>query len=114
MELVFDNKYTVKLDTRALIGIEKELRENPVNLFLEEDRIPQLNVLLTILFYSGRRFNKWTNMNQIYDIFDAYCEEGGSIMTLTQFITELFTESGLISNGDGDENNTKGETESKN
>ena len=111
MNLTFDGKYDVKLDTRAIINIERDIHNNPVNVFME-DKLPQLDILLTILYHAGKRLNKWTNINQIYDIFDTYCENGGNIATLTQFITELFMESGLLSSND--ENNTEEKIDSKN
>lgn len=112
MTTVFANKYECKLTTRALLGIEKALGDNPVNLLFKEDSyVPSLNVMLTILFYSARKFNPTIkSMYDIIEIYDDYLEDGGSLMGLAEFVMELFKDSGMMNSG----NTEKEEPELKN
>ena len=99
MTTVFANKYECKLTTRALLGIEKALGDNPVN------------VMLTILFYSARKFNPTIkSMDDVIEIYDDYLEDGGSLMGLAEFVMELFKDSGMMNSG----NTEKEEPELKN
>lgn len=109
---LFMNKYECKLSTRAILGIEKALGDNPVNLIIKnEDSIPTLNTLLTILFYSIRKANpQIRTMDNVIDLYDEFIDEGGSIVELSKFVMELIKDSGLIGSGEG----STGDSERKN
>ena len=95
MKLIFDDRYECKLSTRALVGIEEDLGSNPLNELFGDD-IPQLKVLLTILYHSIKACDNKFKKEDIYDIFDEYCEGDGDIMKLSKFIFDLYDASGLI------------------
>ena len=108
----FNNKYDCKLTTRALLGIEKDLGNNPVNLIFNNGELPQLNIMLKILYYSARKENpQIKSFDDIIDIYDEYLKDGGSLSGLAQFIVELIENSGMI--GDKEETDNK-DKESKN
>ena len=102
MTTVFANKFECKLTTRALLGIEKALGDNPINLLFKDDSyVPSLNVMLTILFYSARKYNPTIkSMDDIIEIYDDYLEDGGSLMGLAEFVMELFKDSGMMNTSD--------------
>lgn len=108
----FNNRYDCKLTTRALLAIEKDLGNNPINLIFNDGEIPQLNVMLKILYYSARKDNpQIKSFDDIVNIYDEYLEDGGSLSGLAQFIVELIENSGMIGEK-GDTDNK--EEESKN
>lgn len=101
MYITFDcgkNSYKCKLSTRSLVDMERALGENPINIFVQmsESKLPKIDVLLTMLWYSMQDLNHGIKRSDIYDIFDEYINNGGTIMTLTDFLGNLFYESGII------------------
>ena len=99
--LEFDGKYECKLSTRAVLGIEKALGDNPVNLIFKDDEIPTLTVMLTILWYSMRKENPQVkSVNDVIDIYDEYLDNGGSLSGLAKFIIELIEDSGMMKRED--------------
>lgn len=117
MICTFNGKYDCKLGTRAICDIESELNgKGLIQAFFENDGIPPLSLMLTILYHSGKRFNHWTSKSQIFDIFDDYCEnDGGSIAKLALFCADLMSKSECIKREQPSEENTEDkETESKN
>lgn len=114
MKLEFNNQYPCKLSTRALLGIEKALGDNPINIIYKSEGIPKLNDLLTILFYCMRKDNpKIRTLDDTINIYEDYLEDGGSIRGLMEFILELIKESGIMGK-EGDTETSETETDSKN
>ena len=104
MTILFNDKYECKVDTKAFCQMEKDLGgKNPINCLYENDLMPPLSVLLIILYRAGKRLNKWDSIDTVYDIFDTYCAEGGSISELASFIVDLFNASGMLGKGDSEE-----------
>lgn len=93
-----DKNYRCKMSTRALVDMERALGENPINIFvgMADNKMPKLEDLLIILFCSMQDLNHGIKKSDIYDIFDDYCENGGSIMSLTEFLANLLSESGIM------------------
>ena len=109
------NEYNCKLSTRYLISIEDKLGENPINALKvnDDEELPKLNPLLIILYYSMRSDKPTLKFEEIYDIYDEYCENGGNIFKLYGFIFELLRDSGLIYSGNN-EGDAEPEGEPKN
>lgn len=110
-------EYICKLTTRYLVSIEERLGENPVNaLKIENDEeMPKLLPLLTVLYYSIKSDNPKLNFDDIYDIYDEYCMEGeGNIFALYGFIFDLLRECGLIFSEKSLDTTEEGEAEPKN
>lgn len=101
MYLTFDtgkNQYDCCLNTRALVDAEAVLKTNPLNIFtiVDDGDLPKLSDLLIILYMSMKKFNHGIKTDDIYDIYDDYVANGGSLNSLMEFIMNLFIESGTI------------------
>ena len=114
--LLFDDRYECKLSTRALLNIEKSLGDNPINLLYRENQaVPSLSTLLTILFHCARKDNpQIRSMDNIIDIYDEYLEHGGSLTSLTKFIVDLIQDSGIIKNTELEDEEPEDNEERKN
>ena len=113
MKLTFNNKYDCKLTTKALIDIEDELGINPLNELFADD-MPKVNTLITILYHALKACDKNTRKEDVYDIFDEFCDGDGDIMGLSKFIYQLYKASGLVKLPDIPEDNEEDEGTEKN
>lgn len=95
-ELEIDNKvYKLRLDTRSVITLEKQLGCNPLAIFGDGETIPPLTTMVYILYAALQPLNHGISLNETYDIFDKYLEEHA----LTDFlpvIVDIYKASGLI------------------
>ena len=88
--------YNLKLTSRALVKLERELGTNPVNLFMVEGTaLPQMEGLIKVFRYS---FPKDMNISedQAFDLFDDFIEEGNDLTSFIEMIVEVFKVSGII------------------
>lgn len=95
MKLTFNNKYDCKLTTRALVSIEEELGTNPLNELFNED-MPKLGTLVCIMYHSLKACDKNTSRDDVMEIIDEYFEGEGDLMSLSNFIYNLYKASGLV------------------
>ena len=101
--------YKLKINTRNIIGLERQLGCNPVSIFGDGDRIPTITEMIHILYASLQQFNHGVSLNSTYDIFDEYLADGHSATDFIPVIVEVYKVSGLISNDESD-----GEPDEKN
>lgn len=95
--------YKLRLSTRNIVALEKQLGANPLSIFGNGDKFPTITEMVTILYFSLQQLNHGISLNDAYDIFDAYLEEH----TATDFIPvilEIYKASGLIGEGNGEKN----------
>ena len=101
--------YKLRINTRNIVSLEKQLGCNPVSIFGDGDRIPTITEMVNILYASLQQLNHGITVNDTYDIFDAYLADGNSATDFIPIMVEVFKASGLIS---GEEN--KGAPDEKN
>lgn len=93
-----NKEYKLRLGTREIVVLEKQLGCNPLTIFGNGDTIPTVTTMVQILHASLQQLNHGITLNDAYDIFDAYLADGH---TMTEFITviiEIYKMSGLIGN----------------
>ena len=90
--------YQLKMTTAHCVGCEKRLGKNPLNVFIEaqDNKMPKITDLMVILHESMLKFNHGIKFEEVFDLYDKYCEEGGDIMTLIELLVEVFQEAGFI------------------
>lgn len=81
-----------KLSIRALMNLENELGKNPLNLLMA-DEMPQLNLLVAIIYHAAKACDKTVRRD---DIIDAIEENSVSYIELADFVRELYENSGLV------------------
>ena len=100
--------YPIKITTRTALDMEEKLGTNPLNTILKIQRneeLPDLKTILVMLHYSLQKLNHGISWNDTLQLFDDYCEDDGSIVTIIELLLQAFIESGLIKvEGENDPN----------
>lgn len=94
---VGNNTYKLRLNTRAIVMLEKQLGCNPINIFgATYDTVPTVTVMVTILHAALQQYNHGITLNDAYDIFDDYLAEGKAATDFIPVIMEVYKVSGII------------------
>lgn len=96
---VKDKEYKLRLNAKACVDLEKKLGTNPINVFMkiaETNNLPQMSDIITIFHATLQPFQHTISLNDAYDIFDEYVDDGHNLMDLVPVLIEVFQESGLI------------------
>ena len=88
--------YKLRLTTRSIIQLEKQIGCKPLMIFGDGSQMPQITTLVAILNASLQALNHGITMNDSYDIFDAYLADGHSLTDFIAVIVNLYKVSGII------------------
>ena len=90
-------EYKLRLNTRGLITLEKDLGFNPIELFGigEKPVNPSLENMLKVFKASLKPYHEIKD-DEIYSIFDAWLEDGHITTEFISVIVEVYKVSGLI------------------
>ena len=88
--------YKLRLNTRNTVALEKSLGCNPIAIFGNGDTIPTVTTMVTILFYSLQQLNHGISLEDAYDIFDRYIEDGNGATDFITVILDVYKVSGII------------------
>lgn len=91
-----NKEYKLRLNTRNTILLEKQLGCNPLSIFGDGETIPTITVMVAILHASMQQYNHGINLNDAYDIFDAWLADGNSTTDFIPTILEIYKASGII------------------
>jgi hypothetical protein len=90
--------YKLRLNTRAIVQLEKQLDCNPLAIFGEGDTIPTVTTMVNILHAAMQQYNHGITLNNAYDIFDKWLDDGNSTTDFITLILEIYKASGIIPN----------------
>ena len=93
-----NKSYKLRLSTRAIVALEKQLGSNPLAIFGDGDRIPTITEMVNILHASLQQYNHGITLNDAYSVFDDYLADGHTMTEFIPLILEIYKVSGLISN----------------
>lgn len=103
-----NNTYKLRLSTRAIVGLEKQLGTNPLMIFGTGDRVPTISEMVAVLHASLQQLQHNITMDKAYDIFDAYLNDGNVTTDFIPVIVDIYKVSGIIrdnsKNEDSEEN----------
>lgn len=91
-----NKSYKLRLNTRNTVMLEKALGCNPLSIFGNGDTLPSVTTLVQVLFASLQQYEHGISLNDAYDIFDRYLEEGHSVTDFIPVILEIYKVSGII------------------
>ncbi len=97
--------YKLRLNTRAIVLLEKQLGCNPLTIFGDGSVIPTITTMVNILHASMQQYNHGISLNDAYDIFDNYLADGKTTIDFINVIFEVYRESGLIPKEGNNEKN---------
>lgn len=88
--------YKLRLNTRNVISLEKQLGCNPLAIFGNGDTIPTVSTMVMILHASLQQYNHGISLNDTYEIFDEWLEDGNSTIDFVNIILEIYKASGIV------------------
>lgn len=91
-----NNTYKLRLNTRNIVLLEKQLGCNPLSIFGEGETVPQVTTMVAVLHASLQQYNHGITLNDAYDIFDEYLADGHSSVDFIPVILEIYKASGII------------------
>ena len=97
-----NKEYKLRLNTRNTVMLEKQLGMNPLAIFNNENDIPTITTMVYVLYASLQQLNHGITLNDAYDIFDAYLEDGHSCTDFISVIVDVYKASGIIKNEEVD------------
>lgn len=98
-ELIINGEsYKLRLTTKTSVGLEKALGYNAISMFMDIDKglMPKLNDILIVLHAMLQTYNHGITMEKVYDLFDAYVEDGHNMYDLIPLFVEVFQASGYM------------------
>jgi hypothetical protein len=93
---VANKSYKLRLNTRNIVLLEKQLGCNPLSVFGNGDTVPTITTMVAILHASLQQYNHGISLNDAYDIFDEYVADGHSAVDFIPTILEIYKASGII------------------
>ena len=93
---VGNESYKLRLSTRNIVLLEKQLGCNPLSIFGNGETVPTITIMVAVLHASLQQYNHGITLNDAYDIFDKYLEEGHSSIDFLPVILDVYRASGII------------------
>lgn len=97
--------YKLRLNTRNIVALEKQLGCNPVAIFGRGDTIPTISTMVAVLHASLQQYHHGITLDDAYNIFDEYLSEGHAMTDFIPEIVEIYKVSGIIKAESSDEKN---------
>lgn len=104
---VNNKDYNLKLTAKACIELEKKLGTNPLNVIVNisnNNELPSLETILTVIHAAMTAYNHGITLNDLYDIYDQYVDEGHTMFDLIPVIVDIFKVSGFIKEDESEKN----------
>ena len=88
----------LKIDTRNSIALEKRLGTNPLNVLMkaQNGEIPSFEALLYIFHAALQKYQHGINMEKVFEIYDAFVEEGHDMTEFMEIIMGVLSVSGYM------------------
>ena len=88
--------YKLRLSIRATVALEKALGKNPLMIFGNGDTIPTITEMVNVLHASLQQYQHGISLNDAYEIFEAWLNDGNTITDFLPVIIDLYKVSGII------------------
>lgn len=106
MDFTAGNKdYKLRLSIRNTVALEKQLGCNPIAIFGDGDKLPTITQMVAILHAALQQYNHSISLNDAYEVFENWLEDGHTITDFIPVIIELYKVSGIIQNDKAIEKN---------
>lgn len=93
---VGNKSYKLRLNTRNVVLLERQLGCNPLAIFGNGDTVPTITTMVNVLYASLLQYNHGITLNDAYDIFDEYLDAGNSTVDFLPVIMDIYRTSGII------------------
>ena len=97
-----DKELKLRLSTRDCVALEKRLGRNPLDdlMAVEQGKLPTITYVVILLHASLQKYQSNYSMENVYDLYDEYIEEGNSLTDMLAVITDIFKVSGFFKEPD--------------
>lgn len=89
-----DIDYKCVLTASACVEVEQKLGKNPLTIFF--DGMPKIGDLLIVFHASLKKFQHNIKLDDCFELYDKYIEDGGSMTDFVNEVMDIFKESGFI------------------
>lgn len=96
--------YKLRLNTRAVVALEKQIGCSPLGIFGKGDTIPTTTTMVYVLHAALQQYQHGITINDAYDIFDDYLADGNTSVDFINVIVEVYKASGIIKDVDEGKN----------
>lgn len=100
-----NKEYKLRLSIRATVALEKQLGVNPLMIFGSGDTIPTITTMVNVLHAALQQYQHGISLNDAYNIFEAWLEDGNSITDFLPIIIDVYKVSGIIKTEEETEKN---------
>ena len=90
--------YKLRLNTRNVVVLEKQLGMNVLGIFGDGSQIPTVSTMVAILHMSLQQYHHGITLNDAYDIFDDYLATGKTVTDFLTVVIDIYKVSGIIAN----------------
>lgn len=90
-----EKEYKLRMPTRAVVALEKQLGCNPVSIFNSDD-LPTITAMVQILHASLQQYEHGITLNDAFDIFDKWLNDGHAATEFVLVIMDIYKVSGLV------------------
>lgn len=101
-----NKEYKLRLNIRAIASLEKAIGCNPLSIFGNGSTIPTVTTMVNVLHASLQQYHHGVTLNDAFDIFEKYIEDGHMPTDFIETIVEIYKASGLMKQ-DSDEDTEK-------
>lgn len=96
-------EYKLRLNTRNVVELEKKLGCNPIMIFgIDGDKIPTVSAMVVILHAALQSFHHGISLDDAYNIFDSYLEDGNTSVDFIKVVMEIYKVSGIVPKNAGE------------
>ena len=102
-----EHTYKLRLTTHGVVALEKSLGYNPLQMFMgiDEDVLPKFSDMITVLHQMLQAYEHGITLNDAYDIFDKFIEDGHTMWDIIPILIEAFQQAGFLPKEEGDSKN---------
>lgn len=97
-------EYKLRLTTRSIVQLEKNIGCNPLMLFGNGEEIPTITNMVNVLYSSLQSLQNGITLNDAYDIYDAYIADGHTTTDFIKVIIDIYRASGIIPTEEAEKN----------
>lgn len=99
-----NKEYKLRLSIRATVALEKQLGVNPLMIFGDGDTIPTITTMVNVLHAALQQYNHGISLNDAYNIFEDWLNDGNSITDFLPIIIDVYKVSGIIKQDETEKN----------
>ena len=97
-------EYKLRLTTRSIVQLEKQIGRNPLMIFGNGEEIPTITNMVNVLYFSLQSLQNGITLNDAYDIYDTYIADGHTTTDFIKVIIDIYRSSGIIPTEEAEKN----------